>query len=256
MSVSEKILKAANSLLTAIVVLLLLIAGSYSLFALWDNAQVYAAVDNAMEGLMKLKPDPDGDAGASFAELLSINEDVCAWITLENTEIDYPVVQGEDNLTYLNKDVYGDFALSGSIFLDAGCSSDFTDSYLLLYGHHMANDKMFGDLDLYLDEDFFRENTTGTLVLPDRSERLEIFACLQVPASEDAIFDPSQWRTDNTGLLTYVSEHALYVNETTMAQIGTDGDGSQVLAMATCSSEYTDARTVLLARMVSGAPEE
>ena len=66
----------------------------------------------------------------------------------------YPVLQGEDNLTYINKDVYGNFALAGSIFLDSNCDRSFQKKYSLLYGHHMAEHKMFGDLDLYEKQKF------------------------------------------------------------------------------------------------------
>ena len=168
MNASKFFLKAANSLVTAIVALFLILAAAYSGYALWDNAQVYGAVDDIQSQLLKLKPDPEQkDGGASFEELRKINPDVCGWITLDHTKIDYPILQGEDNLTYINTDVYGDFALSGSIFLDSGCDRNFQGKYSLLYGHHMAEHKMFGDLDLYRKKKFFNKNTTGTLILPD-----------------------------------------------------------------------------------------
>lgn len=256
MNASRWILKTANSLVSAVVILVLAVACIYSVYSLWDNAQVYAAVDDVQSQLLQLKPQASEDGGASFEELRAINPDVCAWITLDNTEIDYPVLQGEDNLTYINTDVYGEFALAGSIFLDANCDNTFHGNYSLLYGHHMANSKMFGDLDLYEDEDFFYENTTGTLILPDRTYDLEIFACLRVSASEPAIFSPMQWQTDTSGLLDFVNNNAMYIHQDTMDQIGTSEETSQILAMTTCSSEFTDARTVLLAVMKPYSPEK
>ncbi|MFR5485480.1 MAG: hypothetical protein ACLTHX_14805 [Blautia massiliensis (ex Durand et al. 2017)] len=158
MNASKFFLKAANSLVTAIVALFLILAAAYSGYALWDNAQVYGAVDDIQSQLLKLKPDPEQkDGGTSFEELRKINPDVCGWITLDHTKIDYPILQGEDNLTYINTDVYGDFALSGSIFLDSGCDRNFRGKYSLLYGHHMAEHKMFGDLDLYRKKKFFKQ---------------------------------------------------------------------------------------------------
>ena len=139
-------LRTADFLISAVVVLFLLTAGAYSAYALWDNNQVYAAVDNVQGELLQFKPAADGENGASFEELLAINSDVKAWLTLDNTAIDYPVVQGENNFSYINTDVYGDFALAGSIFLDSDCDGSFHDPYSLLYGHHMENSKMFGDL--------------------------------------------------------------------------------------------------------------
>lgn len=131
MNASKFFLKAANSLVTAIVALFLILAAAYSGYALWDNAQVYGAVDDIQSQLLKLKPDPEQkDGGTSFEELRKINPDVCGWITLDHTKIDYPILQGEDNLTYINTDVYGDFALSGSIFLDSGCDRNFRGNIL------------------------------------------------------------------------------------------------------------------------------
>ncbi|MCD8396283.1 MAG: class B sortase [Lachnospiraceae bacterium] len=246
-----RILKLCDSLLTLFLALILIVFGAYAAYALWDNHQVYAEAENVQDALLKIKPviDAEGDGGASFEELLAINEDVCGWITLDNTEIDYPIVQGENILSYINTDVYGNTVLSGSIFLDPTNNKDFQDAYCLIYGHHMNGHLMFGDLDLYEDEDFFAENTTGTLILPDRSYRLEIFACLLVVSSEDAIFSPSQWADDVSGLLEFAEASATYLHEETIAALRED-ENPQVLGLSTCSTEFTDARTVILARMV------
>lgn len=248
-------MRTADSLISLIVVLFLLVAGAYSVYALWDNSQVYSAVDDVQASLMRFKPvaDADEENSVSFEELLAINPDVKAWLTLDGTAIDYPVLQGETNFSYINTDVFGNFALAGSIFLDSDLSGAFRDQYNLLYGHHMENSKMFGDLDLYKDEKFFRENTTGTLILPDRTYHLEIFACLLVPSSEKAIFHPRQWNGDLTGLVKFARENAMYLHEETIEQM--DFKSSQVLAMSTCSSEFTDARTILLAWMRPAVPE-
>lgn len=252
----ERVLKILNSLVSLIVALLLLTAGAYSVYALWDNSQVYAAAENVQADMLKLKPTTDDgeEQGASFEELLAVNPDVCGWLTLDNTKIDYPILQGSDNLAYINTDVYGDFALAGSIFLDSGCDNMFHDAYSLLYGHHMDNHRMFGDLDLYKEKAFFEENTTGTLILPDRTYHLSILACIVVPASEKAIFQPQRWQTDIGGLLNFVDENATWVHQDVIDQVRSE-DAPQILAMSTCSTEFTDARTIVLAAMEPYTPE-
>lgn len=205
-------LRAANGLMDGVTALLVLLAVVWSGYALWDNSRVYAAADNVQAGLLAFKPQPQEDNSLSFDQLRDINPDVCGWLTLDGTAIDYPVVQGESNFTYLNTDVYGSFALAGSIFLDVDCDADFSGRYSLLYGHHMENGRMFGDLDKYKDGAFFRQNTTGTLTLPGGSYRLEVLACLVVPASEQAIFAPGKWRSDAGGLLPFVEENALQMD--------------------------------------------
>ena len=106
----------------------------YWLELIMEHNQIYSGVKDAKADLLKLKPTLDEDTGPSFEELLKLNPDVCAWLTLDGTEVDYPILQGEDNYEYLNKNVYGEFALSGSLYLDSNNSRDFTDKYSLIYG--------------------------------------------------------------------------------------------------------------------------
>jgi len=246
---SRLILKAASFLVNLVVILCLCVSGVYAAYALWDNNRIYSAASNVQADMVKIKPVVEEDGGgASFEELLAINPDVCAWITLDNTKIDYPVLQGSTNLTYINRDVYGDFALAGSIFLDTRNERDFSDAYSLLYGHHMENSGMFGDLDLYKDQKFFDENKTGTLILPDKTYKLEIFACLLTEAGENSIFDPEQWQTHINGLLAYARDNSLHARQEVIDALEQE-EAPQVLALSTCSTEFTDARTIILAAM-------
>ena len=104
MKLSKFFLDAADTILNYIVILFLCIAGVYAGYALWDNSQVYAQADDVQADMLKLKPDIE-EGRPSFEELLAINSDVVGWITVENTNIDYPILQGETNLTYINTDI-------------------------------------------------------------------------------------------------------------------------------------------------------
>ncbi len=247
MRISRIAIGLVDRLLRAAAALLAVTVGLYSAYALWDNAQVYAAADNVRADMLHLKPACGTDGGASFAALREVNPDVQAWLTLEGTAIDYPVLQGRDNMTYLNRDVYGRFALSGSIFLDAGCDGGFRDAYSLLYGHHMENSLMFGDLERYRQAAFFRENTGGALLLPEGEYRLTVLACLIVPASEDAVFQVERWRESAAGLLDFAAGNALHLNREALEEARRTG--ARVLSLSTCAADFTDARTVLLAAM-------
>ncbi len=244
---SKKILTVANFLLDLMVILSLVLAGTYAVYSLYDNQRIYADAGDVQADMMKYKPSGD-DGDASFEELLAINPDVCAWVTLDGSKIDYPVLQGATNLTYINKDVYGNFSLAGSIFLDSRNGRDFSDSYNLLYGHHMAQRKMFGDLEKYQKKMFFKKHKTGTLILPDKTYKLEIFACLLANAGEENIFDPRQWQTDIDGLISYAEKNSLQLRKETVKEIKQMED-PKILAFSTCSTEYTDARTIVLAVM-------
>lgn len=245
------VLRAANGLFSVVTGLLLLLSVSYSAFALWDNERIYAAAGEVQAEMVQLKPQlPQAEESPKpdFSALQGVNPDVCAWLTLDGTQIDYPILQGKTNYYYLNTDIYGNFALAGSIFLDTRNSRDFTDTYSLVYGHHMADGNMFGELERYKQEEFFRENATGILLTPGNAYELEVMACLLVGVSEQRVFDPIRWQEcDREELLAFIQSRSVWQREETLARWAETEE--PILALSTCSYEFTDARTVLLAVM-------
>ena len=100
-------------------------------------------------------------------------------------------MQGKTNAEYLNKDPYGEFSLSGSIFLDNRNDKTFSDPYSLLYGHHMEYGAMFGALDEYKDKSYFEAHRTGLLTVTNGDEyNIRFFAACKAQATEKVIFDP------------------------------------------------------------------
>ena len=253
MKAAKLFLNMTNGAINLGLTLVMLLVMLYSGYALWDNNRVYAEAVNVQAEMLALKPTPeDGEESTQpgFTQLLSLNSDVCAWIEINNTKIDFPVLQGETNLSYINRDIYGNFALAGSIFLDSRNQRDFSDPFSLLYGHHMAKSNMFGDLDLFLERDFFEQNRSGTLLLPDGACKLEIFAVMQIPASEKAIFDPQEYTEESIGsLLDYAEKNSIFFDSALISKTVYSEPGMHFLGLSTCSSEFTDARTIVLAVM-------
>ena len=229
------------SLIAAGLILLMLLYGGYSL---WDTAMVYRGAFLSSD-LLEFKPASGGDPNAnpSLEELQAINPDVCGWLTIDDTHIDYPVVAGDTNMEYINKDVYGDFALSGSIFLDSSNARDFSDSYTLIYGHHMDNGAMFGDVVEFVNGDYFNAHTSGTLYLPDATYQIELFACVQVDAYDSVIYDPVAQNGDLSELLNHINQIAVQSR-----YIGVDPQ-DQVIGLSTCSESTTNGRVVLFGRL-------
>lgn len=254
MQVLEGFLKLADALVNFIIVLVLCVAGMYAAYALWDNNQVYFAAENVQQELMEFKPEvpsePDMEINfKSFEELMGINSDICAWVTINNTKIDYPVLYGKNNWDYINKDVYGEYALAGSIFLDSRNDRTFQNIYSLLYGHHMENGSMFGDLVKFKEDTFFEENRTGNLILPDKVYNLEIFSCILTDAADETIFEPQLYEDDITALLDYAAQNSVCIDTGKMADLRQRAKECKILALSTCSYEFTDARTIILAEM-------
>ena len=81
-----------------------------------------------------------------FEKLSTINNDVIAWIKIDNTYINYPILQAETDEYYIRKDIYEKYSVSGSIFVDSSADSKFLDDNTSIYGHNMKNERMFADL--------------------------------------------------------------------------------------------------------------
>ena len=82
-----------------------------------------------------------------FDKLTQINKDVIGWISIENTGIDYPILQTNNNEYYLKRDLYKKSSSCGSIYLDCNTNSDFSEQNTVIYGHHLKSGGMFTELD-------------------------------------------------------------------------------------------------------------
>lgn len=239
--------KVGNRVLDVVVALLLLLLLFYSAFGLWDTLQVMRG--GSSDALLRYKPahnDPEGLAW-SFSELRKINEDVCAWLTVDNTKIDYPVVQGESNFEYLNKTADLRFALSGSIFLDYRNKSDFSDPYSLVYGHHVSGGAMFGEVEKFLDKRFFNDHETGTLFLPDCEIPIRFFACVSTRAQDQMYFSPMSVQTPEQ-----MQEFVAKVQAEaacTRPEAFPDKTG-KIIALSTCSNANLDGRYILFGTLL------
>ena len=173
----------------------------------------------------------------SFSQLLQINPDTVAWITMDGTHIDHPVVRSADNFDYLDRGFEGKFYAGGTLFMDKG-NNDFEDPYCMIHGHHMAGGAMFGDLSKYLDEDFFDKNRNGTLLTPEYDYDVLVFA--------SGIFDAYDRNIYNMGEaipLGYIEDKS--------ANIRNVKEAEHVLALSTCHGEMTDDRTVVFCELIN-----
>ncbi|MBR2674180.1 MAG: class B sortase [Mogibacterium sp.] len=168
-------------------------------------------------------------------EMLEIAPDAIAWITIDDTEVSYPVMQGIDNTEYLNKNANGEYSLSGAIFLDSLNNRYFTDYYNVLYGHHMSGGYMFGAIDYYVKPEYFDKHRKGTLLVIDgKKYSMDIFAYVQTDASVGVVFDV----TSGGDIMGFVAANAsIYRNPSE----------GRVVALTTCKSPLTTERTCLFA---------
>lgn len=156
--------RVGNRILSIMAGILILLMLSYGVYSLWDTYKIYAN-SFADEELLKFRPTDDGEDNPTLKDLKKLNPDVKAWIQVPKTNIDYPVVQGQDDMEYINKNVYGEFELSGAIFLSCLNKDDFSDPYNLVYGHNMKNGGMFADVADFTNKEYFETHQKGKLYL-------------------------------------------------------------------------------------------
>ncbi len=99
-----------------------------------------------------------------YTELYEINQDLAGWLSIEGMKIDYPVMQCEDDSYYLHHDFYGQDSKYGCLYVKERADFDAGTNFMI-YGHNMKDGSMFGDLDLYLKEEFYKEHPAISFLL-------------------------------------------------------------------------------------------
>ncbi len=226
-----RILDRLEDLFLLVFFLLCFLIGAYSVY---DSYLVYQKANDT--SVLKFKPGYEKEA----EDAREITGNMVAWVEVQNTSIDYPVMQGASNTEYLNTDPYGDYSLSGSIFLDYRNSPDLSDGYLLIYGHHMERGSMFGALDAFADPTYLKAHQEGILYIGEVSHPFHIFAFLETYATDDRVFSPTV--TEEAVTEAFVQEKASYYDQALR-----ESYQGRLLALSTCKYPDTADRTVVFA---------
>ena len=179
-----------------------------------------------------------GTSFPGFKDLLSQNKDTVAWLKMDGTHIDHPVVQGKDNFEYINKGFDGKFYQGGSIFLDEGNAKDFTDQYIIIHGHHMARGAMFGDVAAYLDKTFFEDNTSGQLITPGAVYELTVCGAGIADAYDGAVYYTAP----------EVKVQLKFLDKCTLKRKVDFKNGDKLVMLSTCAGDMTTKRAVVFCR--------
>lgn len=179
----------------------------------------------------------------SFARLVSENNEVFGWINVYGTGIDYPMAQAQNNYRYVSTDAHGKPSLSGAIFLDSESSQDFSDFNSIIYGHHMAEGALFGDLDRFAEKGFLESHKYGELytLQTDRYYGVEFFAYIAGDAYDWTLYNPTITNeTDAQIYLDYVLSNA---TQTRDLEVSID---DKIVVLSTCAVESTNGRHLLI----------
>lgn len=145
----------------------------------WKGSHEYKGLQKYVSEQPKdeISTEENGEFIVDFSGLKELNPDCIGWIRFENIDISYPIMQGEDNEYYLKHTFEGQAVTAASIFMDANNHADFSDQNTFIYGHNMKDKTMFGKLNNYKDEEFYKENPYFYIYTPDYTYRYDIFSC-------------------------------------------------------------------------------
>lgn len=191
----------------------------------YDNLAQYIAIDDSAGDDV---PVVDWDA------LAEVSEDIVAWIYIPNTNINFPVVQGDTNDEYLRALPDGTYNNGGSIMLDASqIAPGMVEQQTTLYGHHMSDGSMFYELEETLDQDRFDEITTVYYLTPEKTYRLAPLFTSRVymtytEAAQGSFGSTEELQAYLTDLRSYAQAEAADADERIE-------DVDQILSLITCS---------------------
>lgn len=187
-------------------------------------------------------------------ELQKENADIIGWLEIEDSNINYPVLQGEDNSYYMTHNYKKEYSVDGSIFLDKDYDWNIPSTNLLLYGHNNRGSKeMFVDLMNYKDENYYKEHKTIKFTTNEEDAEYEIIS----------VFLSRVYYKHETNVFRYYyfinaadeQEFNNYVENSKKASLynidATAEYGDQLLTLSTCEFSQEDGRLAVVARKIN-----
>ncbi len=182
---------------------------------------------------------------AKFASLKELNSDVVGWITVPNTNIDYPVVQASDNDYYLRRAITGTSLTAGTIFIDYRNQSNWSDQNTVVYGHNMASGAMFANLAKFKGSSFFKKNPYVYIQTENAIYVYKVFSVYEtnkydpyIRVSFNSANDFKEWANSRKSLSLHSSSYKFQGDE-------------QVITLSTCTNGFgNDGRLAVHAVLV------
>lgn len=187
----KKILKAIWILLMVISIGVIVYAG----IMLYSSYKDYKEVDDTNNEIIDTYTESSSEDGSEdfkvdWDSLLSINNEIVAWVRIPDTNINYPIMQSNNNNKYLRQNIYGNYSYGGSIFVDSAIDNPFGNMNTIVYGHNLNNGAMFANLKKYSDNDYASKHRDIYIYLPNGSIRIyKVFAFSKINANNYDIYN-------------------------------------------------------------------
>ncbi len=191
------------------------------------------------------------DILSEYETLYAKNQKLAGWLKIEGTNIDYPVMQTTDNEYYLNHNYNQQKDNNGSLFLDCECTLFPQSDNMIIYGHHMKSGNMFGNLQKYAKEDYWKKHPTiqfDTIYEKGTYDVMYVFYS-KVYDNDELVFKYYQFINANSQ-----KEFDYYMSEMQNLSLYDTGVtatyGDTLLTLSTCDHSQTDGRFAVVAKRV------
>ncbi|MGL4759936.1 MAG: class B sortase [Sarcina sp.] len=214
-------------------------------YKLWDYKKASLAYDSIEELYTQ---DHTKTTENPYIKLKELNSDYSFWISIENTNVNYPVVQGTDNSSYLTKDFYQIESSSGTVFLDYKNTfkSDFNN---IIYGHNMKNGTIFNNVEKFKNPTFFKENNKIILTDANSKYTYEVFSTYvadgKIDASTHTKINESMQLSEIKNYIDTAKKKSMH--SSTLEVTPSD----KLLTLVTCSYESSDVRNIVHAKLIN-----
>lgn len=181
----------------------------------------------------------------NIENLYKINSDIVGWVKIDGTNIDYPVMQTKNNTNYyLRRNFYKEYSVMGTPYLAEQCDIQNSDN-LIIYGHHISNNKMFGGLENYKQEDYYKEHQIIKFYTKEEKAEYEIIAVFKTVAYTGfKYYNYCNFKSE--------SEFIAFINkcyDLAFYDTGKKAEyGDKLICLSTCEYSQTNGRLVVLAR--------
>lgn len=237
-----KIKKFAILIIIAIFVLVFFVC-SYNLAKIFlDFEETKIETTRLIEDVIKIsKKSEENKILVDWKKLENINKDIIGWIKINNTKIDYPIIQ-DKNLYYINHTYEKKYNINGSIFTIT--NNPFKSKETIIYGHNNQNGLMFSGIENYMDEEFFYNNRTFKIYTKSDTYDAKIFSIYSIGVNEE---------TNNTKNLNF-NDCVKYYKTQSKFKVEIEDMPQNIIKLSTCSylnnkSRPTNQRYYLVASL-------
>ena len=214
-----------------------------------EQEEIFEELENIVTTNETNEEKEQKEDNVNLNKLYKINNDIVGWLKIENTNINYPVMQTKDRPDYyLRKNFYKEYSVFGTPYIDENCDIE-NGNNLIIYGHHINGNKMFGELENYKNEEYYNKHKFIKFYTLNEKAEYEIISVFKTTVYNDNGFKYYQYYNleDEREFETFINkckELSLYDTQ----KIAKYGD--KLLTLSTCEYSQNNGRLVVVARKI------